>query len=97
MDASTAFLFGELNEEIYMNPTEVLQVKYKKYGAKTEQSTLWFKINVFQNQHLIIAVFVDYVATFGKEESKNLEEFERNINQRFKTKDLELLRNIYHC
>ena len=114
MDVSTAFLYGELDEEIYIDPPEGFEGKVNKnqvlklnkalYGLKqaprkwNETLVKFFKEHnfeqlktdncVFQNGKLIIAVYVDDLAILGKDE------FKRNINKRFKTKDLGLLRNI---
>ena len=119
MDVSTAFLYGELDEEFYIDPPEGFEGKVNKnqvlkldkalYGLKqatrkwNETLVKFFKEHkferlktdncVFQNDHLIIAVYVDDLAIFGKDESK-IEDFKRNIYLRFKTNVLGPLRNI---
>ena len=42
---------------------------------------------IFQNQYLIIAIYVDDIIIMGRE-SKKIQEFKNHIHTKFKTKDL---------
>ena len=107
------FLYGELDDEIYINIPEGLESKFKEgsflklnkvlYGLK-QAPRLWNKTLVrflnelefqqlikdtciFVNKDLIIAIYVDDIIIIGKK-SQVIVDFKKQVNNRFKTKDL---------